>query len=140
MGPDLEKALMSSVCVCGRSELCEDQNPRAPTGESLICQQLLEQGPLPVSQIAQVWPDISESTISITLTKLWKQKLVSKTISPENQRVTQVDLTDKGRAEMAKIFEQRRLRFQIFFDAIQVTPEKEVLVRIFSGVTFLDQV
>jgi DNA-binding MarR family transcriptional regulator len=145
MGPDLEKVINElSLRMRQIRAMQEDQNPKGALTEreSLICQQLLEHGPLPVSQIAQVWPDISESTISITLTRLWKQKIVSKTISPDNQRVTLVDLTDKGRVELAKILEQRRQRFQMFFDAIQVTPEeKEVLIRVFQrGVSFLDQV
>lgn len=145
MGPDLEKIINElSLRMRQIRAMQEDQNPKGALTEreSLILQQVSENGPLPVSQIAQVWADISESTISITLTKLWKQKLVSKTISPDNQRVTMVDLTEKGRAELAKILEQRRQRFQMFFDAIQVTPEeKEVLIRVFQrGVSFLDQI
>jgi DNA-binding MarR family transcriptional regulator len=144
MGPDLEKVINElSLRMRQIRAMQEDQNPKGTLTEreSLILQQLSEKGSLHVSQIAQVWPDVSESTISIMLTKLWKQKLVSKTISPDNQRVTLVDLTDKGRAELTKIFEQRRHRFQMFFDAIQVTPEeKEVLIRVFQrGVSFLDQ-
>jgi DNA-binding MarR family transcriptional regulator len=145
MGPDLEKAINElSLRMRLIRAMQEDHNPKGALTEreSLILQQLSEHGPQPVSQIAQVWPDISESTISITLSKLWKQKLVSKTISPDNQRVTMVDLTDKGRLELAKILEHRRQRFQMFFDAIQVTPEeKEVLIQVFQrGVSFLDQV
>ena len=144
MGPDLEKAINDlSLRMRLIRAMQEDQNPKGALTEreTLILQHVSENGPLPVSQIAQVWSDISESTISITLTKLWKQKLVSKTISPDNQRVTMVDLTDKGRAELAKILEQRRHRFQMFFDAIQVThEEKEVLIRVFQrGILFLDQ-
>ena len=145
MGPDLEKAIDElSLRMRLIKAMQEEQNPKGALTEreSLILQQLSGEGQLTVSQIAQVWPDISESTISITLTKMWKQKLVSKTISPENQRVTRVELTDKGRAELAKILEQRRQRFQMFFDAIQVTPqEKEVLIRVFQrGILFLDEI
>ena len=145
MGPDLEKVINDlSLRLRQIRAMQEDQNPKGTLTEreSLILQQISEKGPLAVSQISQVWPNISESTISITLTKLWKQKIVSKTISPDNQRVTLVDLTDKGRAELVKILEQRKHRFQVFFDAIQVTPEeKEVLSRVFGrGVTFLDQI
>lgn len=145
MGPDLEKAIHElSLRMRQIRAMQEDQNPKGALTEreTLILQQLSERGALPVSQIAQVWPDVSESTVSITLTKLWKQKLVSKTISPDNQRITLVDLTDKGRTELAKILEQRRQRFQMFFDAIQVTQdEKEVLIRVFQrGISFLDQI
>lgn len=145
MGPDLERTINElSLRMRLIRAMQEDQNPKGALTEreSLILQQLAEKGQLTVSQIAEVWPDISESTISITLTKLWKQKLVSKTISPENQRVTLVNLTDKGHAELAKILEQRRQRFQMFFDAVALTPdEKEVLLRVFQrGVLFLDEV
>ena len=144
MGPDLEKVIHElSLRMRLIRAIQEDQNfsGALTERESLILQQLSEQGPLTVSQIARLWPELSESTISITLTKLWKHKLVSKTISPDNQRVTEVDLTDKGREELGKILEQRRQRFQMFFDAVQMTPdEKEVLIRIFNrGVSFLDE-
>lgn len=122
----------------------EEQQPEEALTEreSLIVQQIAEQGPMSVSQIAEAWPNVSESTISMTLTKLWKRKIVSKTISPDNQRITLVDLTDKGRDELANILRQRGERFQALFSAIQVTPdEKEVLIRICQrGVTFLDNV
>jgi DNA-binding MarR family transcriptional regulator len=145
MGPDLEKVVHElSLRMRLIRAMQEEHNPKdaLTERESLILQQLSEKGPLTVSSIAQGWPDISESTISITLTKLWKHKLVSKTINPENQRVTQVDLTDKGRAELDKILEQRKHRFQMFFDAVQLVPdEKEVLIRVFQrGVTFLDEI
>lgn len=145
MGPDLEKVINElSLRMRLIRAMQEDQDPKGALTEreSLILQQLSEQGPLTVSHIAQGWPNISESTISITLTKLWKQKLVSKTINPENQRVTQVDLTDKGRTELDKILQQRKQRFLMFFDAVQLTQgEKEVLTRVFQrGVSFLDEI
>ena len=145
MGPDLEKALHElSLRMRLIRAMQEDQQPEETLTEreSLIIQQLAEQGHMSVSQIAEAWPNVSESTISMTLTKLWKNKLVSKTISPENQRVTLVALTDKGHGELENIFKQRSERFQALFKAIQVTPEeKEVLIRICQrGVEFLDNV
>ena len=86
-------------------------------------------------------PKGSGSTISTTITKLWKKKLVSKTICPDNQRVTMVDLAEKGRKAMEVLNSQRAKRFQMFFDAINATQEeKDVLLRIFlRGVAFLDK-
>jgi len=144
MGPDLEKAIhelslrMRLMRAIQEERRAEDVLTER---ESLILQQVAEQGPLSVTQIAEAWPNVSESTISMTLTKLWKRRLVSKTISPENQRMTLVDLTDKGRLELEQIFRQRKERFQALFNAIQVTPEeKEVLIRICQrGVAFLDE-
>jgi len=145
MGPNLEKAIHElSLRMRLIRAVQEDQRPEESLTEreSLILQQLAEQGPMSVSQVAEAWPNVSESTISMTLTKLWKRKLVSKTISPDNQRVTLVDLGEKGRTELAKVLEQRSERFQALFKAIQVTPEeRDVLIRICQrGVEFLDNV
>lgn len=145
MGPDLEKTIHElSLRMRLIRAMQEDRQPNETLTEreSLIIQQLAEQGQMSVSQIAEAWPNVSESTISMTLTKLWKSKLVSKTISPDNQRVTLVDLTDKGHDELAKIYQQRSERFQALFKAIQVTPEeRDVMIRICQrGVAFLDTV
>lgn len=145
MGPDLEKAIheLSLRMRLIRAMQEDQQADQALTErESLIIQQVAEQGPMSVSQIAETWPNVSESTISMTLTKLWKRKLVSKTIHPDNQRITQIDLTDKGREELDQILEHRSQRFQALFQAIQVTPEeKEVMIRICQrGVAFFDTI
>lgn len=143
MGPDLEKAIHElSLRMRLIRAMQEDQRPEETFSErdALILQHLAEQGPMSVSQIAEAWPNVSESTISMTLTRLWKRKIVSKTINPDNQRVTLIDLTEQGRDEMDKIYRQRKERFQALFEAIRVTPEeKDVLVRIcHRGVEFLD--
>ena len=51
-----------------------------------------------ISEISQLCPAVSNSTISTTITRLWKdRKLVEKRILPENQRITNVSLTVEGR-------------------------------------------
>lgn len=144
MGPDLEKSIHElSLRMRLMRVMQEGQRAEALTErESLILQQIAEQGPMNVSQIAEAWPNVSESTISMTLTRLWKRRLVSKTVSPENQRMTLVDLTEQGQQELAAVLEQQRQRFQTLFCAIQVTPEeKDVLIRICQrGVAFLDDI
>lgn len=144
MGPDLEKAMnelsfrMRLIRASQEEHLFQEISER----ESLILQQLYEQGPLSISEIAGAWPNVSESTISLTITKLWKDKgLVSKTINPENQRVTIVELTDKGKKELELILKQRSERLSTLFKAINVTPEeKAALIRICQkGVKFLDE-
>ncbi|NLW85166.1 MAG: MarR family transcriptional regulator [Phycisphaerae bacterium] len=145
MGPDLEKAIHElSLRMRLIRAVQEDQEPEEALTEreSLIFQQLAERGPMSVSQIAEAWPNVSESTISMTLTKLWKRKLVSKTISQENQRITLIDLTDQGRDELANILRQRSERFQALFNAIRLTPEeKELVIHICQrGVKYLDNV
>ena len=145
MGPDIEKVINElSLRMRLIRAMQEDQEAEGSLSERevLILQQLAEQGPLSVSQIASAWPNVSESTISTTLTRLWqKKKLVSKTISPDNQRVTIIALTDKGRAELQTVFKHRNERFNALFRAIDVTEEeKEVLVRVCRrGIQYLDK-
>jgi DNA-binding MarR family transcriptional regulator len=110
--------------------------------EALILHLLKERGQMTVTQIAEAWPNVSESTVSMTITKLWRKLgLVSKTISPENQRITQVELTDKGIAELENIFKQRSMRIKALFDSINMTDEeKKVMISICQrGVKVLDQ-
>jgi DNA-binding MarR family transcriptional regulator len=65
--------------------------------ESLIIELVGMKGSMSISEIGSLYPTVSNSTISTTITKLWKdKKLVDKKILPENQRVTTVSLTAKG--------------------------------------------
>ncbi|HOK67105.1 MAG TPA: winged helix DNA-binding protein [Anaerohalosphaeraceae bacterium] len=144
MGPELEKAIqdLSLRMRLIRAAQEGDAPGSLSEREALILQQLLERPEMTVSEIAQSWPNVSESTISITLTRLWREKgLVSKTIKPDNQRVTLVKLTDKGRQTIQKHLEQQTERFNALFHAINVTPEeKEVLIRICTRASkFLDR-
>ena len=146
MGPEFEKA-MNELSLRMRM-LRAMQEDSAPNGEltdrdALILQLLGERGQMTVTQIADAWPNVSESTISMTITKLWRELgMVSKTISPENQRITLVELTDKGRKELETILAQRSQRISILFNSINTTEEeKQVLMNICQrGVKFLDAI
>ena len=80
--------------------------------ESLIIELIGMKGNMSISEIGNLYPTVSNSTISTTITKLWKDKqLVDKRILPENQRVTTVSLTEKGQ----KIFSEiRRTQSEVF--------------------------
>jgi len=59
-----------------------------------------------ISEISNLCPTVSNSTISTTITRLWKdRKLVEKRILPENQRITTVSLTEQGRRVLGSIKE-----------------------------------
>lgn len=145
MGPEFEKAINELSLRMRMIRAIQEDS--APSGalterESLILQLLGERGQMTVSQIAEAWPNVSESTISMTITKLWRErKLVSKTISPVNQRVTLVELTAKGSEELEAILAQRNERLSVLFDSINTTDEeKKVLIDVcLRGVKFLDQ-
>jgi DNA-binding MarR family transcriptional regulator len=145
MGPELEQAVHELALRMRMIRAIQED--LAPAGalterESLILHLLCERKQMTVTQIAEAWPNVSESTISMTITKLWrKHGLVSKTIDPENQRVTRVELTEKGQAELETIFHQRSQRIKALFDSINMTDEeKQVLISVCQrGVKSLDQ-
>ena len=107
MGPELEQAVHElALRMRMIRAIQEDTAPdnALTEREALILHLLKERGQMTVTQIAEAWPNVSESTVSMTITKLWrKHGMVSKTIDPENQRVTIVELTDKGKAELETI-------------------------------------
>ena len=145
MGPELEQAVHElALRMRMIRAIQEDAAPddALTEREALILHLLKERGQMTVTQIAEAWPNVSESTVSMTITKLWRKLgLVSKTISPENQRITQVELTDKGIAELENIFKQRSMRIKALFDSINMTDEeKKVMISICQrGVKVLDQ-
>ena len=80
--------------------------------ESLIIELIGMKGSMSISEIGSLYPTVSNSTISTTITKLWKDKrLVDKTILPENQRVTTVTLTEKGQKILSEV---RRTQSDVF--------------------------
>jgi len=105
--------------------------------ESLILELLYEKRRMTVSQIAAADPGASDSTISSTITKLWRDKnMVTKTISPQNQRNTYIELTQKGRETIELFIKLRDERFKTLFEAINVTEdEKEVLYNVLNRAT-----
>ena len=144
MGTDLTKVLLEfNLRMMLLKTIQEESQPSTDISErdSIILSLLDTKGAMTVSEITSLAPKGSGSTISTTITKLWKKKLVSKTICPDNQRVTMVDLPETGRKAMEVLNSQRAKRFQMFFDAINATQEeKDVLLRIFlRGVAFLDK-
>jgi DNA-binding MarR family transcriptional regulator len=72
--------------------------------ETLLLELIDTKGSMSISQISYFYPKVSSSTISTTITRLWKEKkLVDKHILPENQRITTVSLTDEGRKVLDQI-------------------------------------
>jgi len=83
------------------------------------------QGNMSISEIGNLYPTVSNSTISTTITKLWKdKKLVDKRILPENQRVTTVSLTDKGRQVLEEIKRTQSEVFSTVTVSLGLTPDQ----------------
>lgn len=109
--------------------------------DEMILVLLEEKGPLAVSQIADAVSIASFSTISMNITKLWRDKMVSKTICPENQRVTIVELTEQGRHTAQLLKAQRADRFKMLLQALKLTnDETEVFVKVLTrAISFFDE-
>ena len=110
--------------------------------EILILELLNERGKMSISDVANSFARVAPSTISITLTKLWRDRgLVSKAIDPSNQRVTTVELTDKGIDTVEQIKRGRAERFRILIDALGLKEQEyEVLTSIMvRAISYLDK-
>ncbi len=93
--------------------------------ESLIIELLGMQGSMSISEIGSLYPAVSNSTISTTITKLWKdKKLVDKTILPENQRVTTVTLTEKGKQVLKEIKHTQAEVFSTIAVSLGLSPDQ----------------
>jgi DNA-binding MarR family transcriptional regulator len=72
--------------------------------EALLLELIGTRDNMSISEISNFYPKVSNSTISTTITRLWKEKkLVDKQILPENQRITTVRLNDRGREVLKEI-------------------------------------
>ena len=93
--------------------------------ESLIIELVGMKGSMSISEIGSLYPTVSNSTISTTITKLWKdKKLVDKRILPENQRVTTVTLTDKGRQILKEIKRTQSDVFSTISVSLGLSPDQ----------------
>jgi DNA-binding MarR family transcriptional regulator len=72
--------------------------------EALLLELIDTKGSMCISEISHFYPKVSNSTISTTISRLWKEKkLVDKNVLPENQRITTVNLTAEGRKILGEI-------------------------------------
>ena len=110
--------------------------------ETLILELVGMKGNMSISEIGGLYPTVSNSTISTTITKLWKdKKLVDKRILPENQRVTTVSLTEKGRKVLEEIKRTQSEVFSTVTVSLGLSPDQveyfqEILV---NAIGFFDK-
>src|SRR5210317_1787214 len=107
------------------SKISEKKVGNLTDRESLIIELIGMKGSMSISEIGSLYPTVSNSTISTTITKLWKdKKLVDKRILPENQRVTTVSLTDKGRQVLEEIKRTQSEVFSTVTVSLGLTPDQ----------------
>jgi len=145
MGPDLEKAIYEiSLRMRQLKAMQENKSYSEDLTERdvMILEALHQRGALAISQIAEAVPNVSDSTISTDVTKLWREKqMVSKEKNPQNQRTTIVELTDKGKDVIEVLKTERTERFKTLFRATEVTDEeKQVILKVLARtIIFFDR-
>jgi len=93
--------------------------------ETLILELVGMKGNMSISEIGGLYPTVSNSTISTTITRLWKdKKLVDKRILPENQRVTTVSLTEKGQKVLEEIKRSQSEVFSTVTVSLGLSPDQ----------------
>ena len=95
-----------------------------------------------ISEIAEFFGGVSSSTISMTITKLWrKRRLVDKTIMPKNQRVTMVSLTDEGKQLLAEIKKDQLMIYKTVTESLGLAPEQDENLRklLNNSIRFFDK-
>jgi DNA-binding MarR family transcriptional regulator len=79
-----------------------------------------------ISEISQLCPTISNSTISTIITRLWKdKKLVENKILLENQRITNVSLTAEGRRILDSIKVWESEVYKRIGESLGLSPEQD---------------
>jgi DNA-binding MarR family transcriptional regulator len=110
--------------------------------ESLIIELIGMKGNMSISEIGSLYPTVSNSTISTTITKLWKdKKLVDKRILPENQRVTTVTLTEKGMQILQEIKRTQADVFSTISVSLGLSPDQVEYFHdiLKNAITFFDE-
>jgi DNA-binding MarR family transcriptional regulator len=93
--------------------------------EALLLELIDTRGSMSISEIINFYPKVSNSTISTTISKLWKEKkLVDKNILPENQRITTVNLTDEGRKLLGQIKKNQTEVFNTVAKSLRLSAEQ----------------
>jgi len=110
--------------------------------ETLILELVGMKGNMSISEIGSLYPTVSNSTISTTITRLWKdKKLVDKRILPENQRVTTVSLTEKGKKVLAEVKRTQSEVFSTVTVSLGLSPDQVVYFQeiLENAIVFFDK-
>ncbi|MFA5424221.1 MAG: winged helix-turn-helix transcriptional regulator [Phycisphaerae bacterium] len=140
MGPKVTNAIMglsNRMLTFKATQEAQGEDAEVSQREFLILELLKEKGTMNVSDISEAVPNVSYSTISTDLTRLWRdKKFVSKNIEPDNQRVTLVTLTEKGKKAVEQMQSKRTELMNQLYKALNTTKEEEqVLIRVSERAT-----
>ena len=104
-GVHLWLVLMKAFQALARHAAESIQRTNLCDSDFRVLEALLHKGPLPVNTIGpKVW--LTPGSISVAVDRLVKKGLVSRKDHPDDRRVRQVELTAKGRALIARGFQE----------------------------------
>ena len=94
-----------------------------------------------VSSIRASYPSATLSSISSSITELWKKKLVEKHVNPDDQRLTMVKLSDNGKKVLTSIRKSQKNVLGKVTESLNLTGEQEILVRdlLIRSINYFDQ-
>jgi DNA-binding MarR family transcriptional regulator len=94
-----------------------------------------------VSSIRASYPSATLSSISSSITELWKKKLVEKHVNPDDQRLTMVKLSENGKKVLTSIKKSQKNVLGKVTESLNLTGEQEILVRdlLIHSINYFDQ-
>ncbi len=92
--------------------------------EILLLELLEAKGKMNITELSEAYQVVGTSIISATITKLWKKKIVAKEKDFDNQRITYVSLTQKGKQVLLEIIKNKSERFKILIEALNLDNEQ----------------
>ncbi len=110
-------------------ESSADPSSNLSRREELILEIVGLRGQSSVSSIRASYPSVTLSAISSAITTLWKRKLVEKHADPDDQRVTLITLSKKGREVLAAIRKDQKAVLGKVSESLNLTPEQEALMK-----------
>lgn len=110
--------------------------------ETLLIELIGLKGSMSISELVKLYSRVSPSTISTTITRLWRdKKLVYKATHPTNQRLTIVSLTDVGKKVLTQIIADRSRIYRKVAQSLGVLSEQNGSFQLFleNGIEFFNQ-
>ncbi len=118
-----------------------DKSSALTRREELLLEIIGLRGQSSVSCIRASYPSVTLSSISSSITALWKKKLVEKQINPDDQRLTMIRLSDKGKEVLAGIRKEQKIMLGKLSESLNLSREQEVLLKelLTRSINFFDQ-
>lgn len=97
--------------------------------EMLLLELIGERGELTISEITARYSSVSQSTISVALTRLWRKKLIGKKKRSDNQRMVNVSLTKAGLGMLEEVKTVRSNMNKLLLSALQTDEQEEAVLK-----------